>query len=449
MSVNWTRESAAHLLRRAGFGGTPAEIDALYARGLEGAVSYLVDYDGIDVSAYEASLAAKRYNLQRVSGLQQWFMDRMAFSPRPLEEKMTYFWNLHWTSGIAKVRGATLLLNQNQTERQSRGGQVRRSRRRHLAGPRHARLARQRHKPRRSAERELRPRADGALLPRHRPLRRGGRARSRTGADRMDRRQLQPRHRLQRRHLRRTARQFHDEGSKTILGHTGNFDGYDAIDIILNHTDSEGSVSGRFLGSKLWTFFAGTWPPAARRRRAAVDLRLRPLDPRGRPRDPARARVLRGAHAEDVGPKPGRVRRGGGADARGHERLLGGRERARRHGAGSLQPAGRQGLGLGPVLDEHGLSLLAGLAGQHALDEPRVDGYAVRSGRGARGTRRFDGRGSRGRARRAAQRRRRVARRSGTPGSTTSTRTTTARRGPGPTPPRPWTKRCGASSTSC
>ncbi len=117
MNVNWTRESAAHLLRRAGFGGTPAEIDALHALGLEGAVSYLVDYEAIDVSAYEAELAARGYNQSRISGLQQWFMDRMAFSPRPLEEKMTYFWNLHWTSGIAKVRGETLLLNQNQTER--------------------------------------------------------------------------------------------------------------------------------------------------------------------------------------------------------------------------------------------------------------------------------------------------------------------------------------------
>jgi hypothetical protein len=27
-SVNWTRDAAAHLLRRAGFGGTPSETDA-------------------------------------------------------------------------------------------------------------------------------------------------------------------------------------------------------------------------------------------------------------------------------------------------------------------------------------------------------------------------------------------------------------------------------------
>src|SRR6266496_5666974 len=117
-SVNWTRDAAAHLLRRAGFGGTPSEIDALYARGLEGAVSYVVDYESVDLTAYEAALAARNYNLLNNRGIQQWFLDRMAFSPRPLEEKLTYFWNLHWTSGIAKVRGVTLILNQNRTERQ-------------------------------------------------------------------------------------------------------------------------------------------------------------------------------------------------------------------------------------------------------------------------------------------------------------------------------------------
>src|SRR5262249_21461412 len=49
----------------------------------------------------------------------------------------------------------------------------------------------------------------------------------------------------------------HDNGTKTILGQSGNFDGTDAIGIILNHADSTGSVSGRFIGSKLWLYFAG------------------------------------------------------------------------------------------------------------------------------------------------------------------------------------------------
>jgi uncharacterized protein (DUF1800 family) len=260
MSVNWTRDAAAHLSRRAGFGGTPAEIDGLYARGLEGAVSYLVDYDAVSLDAYESSLAARGYNLQRLSGLQQWFLDRMAFSPRPLEEKMTYFWNLHWTSGIAKVRGETLLLNQNKTERQ-------------YAMARFDDLV-------------VKISQDPAMLVwLDNATNRVGRPNENYARELMELFCLGIGYYTEE-DVRELARaltgwtvanynrdteynaatfvdrpQFHDNGSKTILGQTGNFDGYDAIDIILNLTDSAGSVSGRFLGSKLWAFFAGTYAP--------------------------------------------------------------------------------------------------------------------------------------------------------------------------------------------
>jgi uncharacterized protein (DUF1800 family) len=54
---------------------------------------------------------------------------------------------------------------------------------------------------------------------------------------------------------------FHDNGVKTILGQTGNWNGYDAIRIILEASDEQGSVSGRFLSRKLWTYFAYHDPP--------------------------------------------------------------------------------------------------------------------------------------------------------------------------------------------
>src|SRR5258706_7860803 len=38
----WARDDAANLLRRAGFGGTPGQIDALQAMGREEAVEYLL-----------------------------------------------------------------------------------------------------------------------------------------------------------------------------------------------------------------------------------------------------------------------------------------------------------------------------------------------------------------------------------------------------------------------
>jgi uncharacterized protein (DUF1800 family) len=256
MSVNWTRGAAAHLLRRASFGGTPAEIDGLYARGLEGAVSFLVDYESISTSAYEASLAARNYNLLKTVGVQQWFMDRMAFSPRPLEEKMTSFWNLHWTSGIAKVKGETLILNQNKTERQYAMGKF--------------------------DDLVLKISQDPAMLVwLDNTTNRVGRPNENYARELMELFTLGVGHYSQT-DVTEVARaltgwavtnynkatlynaatfidnpNFHDDGTKTILGETGNFDGYDAIDIILALTGSRGSVSGRFIGAKLWSYFAG------------------------------------------------------------------------------------------------------------------------------------------------------------------------------------------------
>jgi uncharacterized protein (DUF1800 family) len=260
-TVDWTRDAAAHLLRRAGFGGTPSEIDDLHARGLEGAVSRLVDYESIDVTAYEGGLAAKNYNLGNVRGLQQWFLDRMAFSPRPLEEKMTYFWNLHWTSGISKVRGTTLILNQNKTERQYAVAKF--------------------------DDLVLKISQDPAeLVWLDNWLNRAGRPNENYARELMELYTLGIGH-FSETDVREIARALtgwtvqnyrqadnynaatyldnpavHDAGAKTILGQTGNWNGVDAIRIILDHSDSDGSVSGRFLGAKLWSFFAYENPPA-------------------------------------------------------------------------------------------------------------------------------------------------------------------------------------------
>ena len=259
-AVNWTRDAAAHLLRRAGFGGTPAEIDDLYGRGLEGAVSRLVDYDAIDQTAYEAALASRNYNLLSTRGIQQWFLDRMAFSPRPLQEKMTYFWNLHWTSGITKVRGVTLMLNQNRTMRQYALG--------------------------RFDDVVTKISQDPAMLVwLDNALNRAGRPNENYARDLMELYCLGIGH-FTEEDVRECSRALtgwtvqnytrndnyngatfldnpatHDNGVKTLLGVTGNLNGYDAIAIILNHSDAQGSVSGRFLGAKLWSYFAYPYPP--------------------------------------------------------------------------------------------------------------------------------------------------------------------------------------------
>src|SRR6202790_1615328 len=47
---DWNRDFAAHLLERAGFGGTPVEIDALAKMTPAQAIARLVRYEGTDVS---------------------------------------------------------------------------------------------------------------------------------------------------------------------------------------------------------------------------------------------------------------------------------------------------------------------------------------------------------------------------------------------------------------
>jgi uncharacterized protein (DUF1800 family) len=259
-AINWNRDAAAHLLRRAGFGGTPSEIDALYAIGPDAAVSRLVDVDSIDLTAYETALAAKNYNTTTIRGLDQWFLDRMAYSPRPLEEKITYFWNLHWTSGISKVRGVTLLWNQNKTQRQYALGKFDDLVVKISQDP--AMLVwldnwlNKAAKPNENYARELMElftlgignysQKDVTELARALT---GWTVQGYSQADNYDGATFV------------VNGAVHDNGNKTILGRTGNWNGTDAIDILLSASDARGSVSGRVLGGKLWRFFAYDDPP--------------------------------------------------------------------------------------------------------------------------------------------------------------------------------------------
>lgn len=260
MTVAWNRDSAAHLYRRAGFGGTPSEIDALAARGLEGAVSWLVDYDAIDTASFESALASRGYNLTSIRGVQQWFLDRMANSPRPLQEKMTYFWNLHWTSAISKVKGVTLMLNQNKTQRQYAVGKFDDLTTKISQDP--AMLVwldnwlNRAAKPNENYARELMELfALGIGNYTEKDVTEV--ARALTGwtvqgyekSDNFNGATFV------------TSATIHDSGNKTILGQTGPWTGDDAIAIILGHSDARGSVSGRFIGGKLWTFFVYADPP--------------------------------------------------------------------------------------------------------------------------------------------------------------------------------------------
>ena len=118
----WDRARAAHLYRRAGFGGSREELDLAVSIGREAAVSRLVDYDRISTEGLDAYLSLFGFDpggfgpapFDRLAELTRWWYLRMQYTPRPLEEKMTLFWHNHFATSVTKVGEPALMYQQNQ-----------------------------------------------------------------------------------------------------------------------------------------------------------------------------------------------------------------------------------------------------------------------------------------------------------------------------------------------
>src|SRR6266487_3008532 len=94
-----------HLLRRAGFGATPDELSMYRNLGFNGAVDRLLNYRQISDDDMENRLKALNINLNSPVDQQRWWLLRMAWTQRPLLEKMTLFWHGVLTSSFRKVCG--------------------------------------------------------------------------------------------------------------------------------------------------------------------------------------------------------------------------------------------------------------------------------------------------------------------------------------------------------
>ena len=94
-----------HLLRRAGFGATPDELTMYRNLGFNGAVDHLINYQQVSDDDMENRLKALNINLNLPTDQQRWWLLRMALTQRPLMEKMTLFWHGVLTSSFRKVGG--------------------------------------------------------------------------------------------------------------------------------------------------------------------------------------------------------------------------------------------------------------------------------------------------------------------------------------------------------
>jgi uncharacterized protein (DUF1800 family) len=269
-SNKWNFSSAAHLLNRAGFGGTPAQIDRLASLGLEGAVASLVGYEKIpdntpnpdwakpDPTRAERLRTARdadpqkrrlmqqeeqRTQRQNVVDLKFWWLRRMAYGPRPLQEKMTLFWHGHFATSMEKVRDAYLMWMQNDLFRKQATGNWQELLIATAKDP--AMLvwldqaqSRKEHPNENFAREvmELFTLGEGHYT--EKDITEAARALTGWAYDRLDQEFIErPR--------------FHDDGTKTFLGKTGNLRGEDVMEIIVAQPQA-----ARFISQKLWNFFA-------------------------------------------------------------------------------------------------------------------------------------------------------------------------------------------------
>ncbi len=288
-AANWNPERAAHLMERAGFGGTPEEIATLTALTPQQAVARLVRNRGIrnDLPAFDHSgvhdpgiepfpvsrpattdlakargealgvkvkpegnrrmqavvnkffywLRASRLETNRVA---YWWANRMIATRRPLEEKMALFWHGHFATSETKVRDYRKMLQQLQLFQTKGLGNFRDL----LIGV--------------AQDPAMLTFLDAGVNVKGAPNENFAReimelftmgvgnysesdirevARAFTGWNNVDTKFV-------------VNRDQHDDGEKTVLGQRGRFDGVQAIDIILKQP-----VTAEFVAGKIYRFF--------------------------------------------------------------------------------------------------------------------------------------------------------------------------------------------------
>jgi uncharacterized protein (DUF1800 family) len=259
------RSDLAHLYRRAGFGATPAELDAAVKIGYAATVDALVrppsasDQGVLATPPPQLSVApapkaiatqAEREAYQARVGIEGrelglWWLDRMVMATNPFPEKLTFFWHGHFATAISKVRSAALMLRQNELLRTSGLGafdaldlaiardpamMIWLDENQNVTGRPNENFARE--------NMELFTLGYGNYS--EDDVREA--ARCYTGW----------RYNQDSDAFVEVAK-LHDNGVKTVLGHTGNFDGGDLI-TILTHSDA----SHRWICTRVWCRFAKT-----------------------------------------------------------------------------------------------------------------------------------------------------------------------------------------------
>ncbi|MBV9359637.1 MAG: DUF1800 domain-containing protein, partial [Chloroflexi bacterium] len=120
MVLDTERLKVAHLLRRAGFGYTRAELDQYTALGFDATLERLLSPEQVDDSATDqvappfALDPTDQSTRRQLEQAKLWWFNRMLTTRRPLREKMALFWHGHFATANSKVNNPPLMLQQIQ-----------------------------------------------------------------------------------------------------------------------------------------------------------------------------------------------------------------------------------------------------------------------------------------------------------------------------------------------
>lgn len=115
-----------HLLRRTEYVARPERVAALVGLTRAQAVADVLAIPATPVAIptyIDHDIAGEGY--QQLVYATQWWIDRMVDAPRPMLERMTWFWHGHFCSSWWKVNGAKAMMEQNKLFRDSALGNFR------------------------------------------------------------------------------------------------------------------------------------------------------------------------------------------------------------------------------------------------------------------------------------------------------------------------------------
>jgi uncharacterized protein (DUF1800 family) len=242
----------SRLLRCSGFGTTGAEVEAATRRGYEATLEALLHPaaattpppdlgpEPVRPPGPDDKDARRAYAQQlraRSQTLALWWLDRMVRTTEPLVERLTFSWHGHWATSVQKVRSPAMMLKQNQTLRSLGRGDFRELARAMVRDP--ALLVwldgqrNKQGKPNENLARELMELFTlGVGHYSETDVREA--ARALTGW------------RVDRAHATAGAvPEQHDDGSKTVLGVTGDLDDRSLVDVLTARPESAAHIATR------------------------------------------------------------------------------------------------------------------------------------------------------------------------------------------------------------